>query len=457
MYAIVDVETTGLGGDHNRITEIAIAIHDGKRVVEEFHSLVNPGIPISPYVTGLTGIDNDMVMNSPAFADLADTIEQYTKDRIFIAHNAGFDYHIIRKEFQRAGMEFRRKKLCTVKLSRHIFPGLRSYSLGKLCSHLGIAIRDRHRAKGDTDATVILFEKLLQHDHEDIISKQLHPRSGESALPSLLPREVFDRLPETPGIYYFMDQKDHIIYVGKAINIKKRVLGHFYDKKAKEIAMSSETARIDFEETGSELLALIREAAEIKKHYPRYNTAQKRSPKAFGIISYTDRSGIIHLGYSPLKQVRQPLKVFYSVTGCIAFLEALCEKFDLCPRFTQLQSNSQTCSHYRIRNCPGICRGEEAPEAYNKRVLQSVRAIRDSGKNFMIVEKGRTSDEKALIEIRDDHYSGHGFIPADQSVLHYGELQHFITARQHYPDIQQIIGTYLDRGKNRNIIPEKKV
>ncbi|WP_461534479.1 exonuclease domain-containing protein [Sinomicrobium sp.] len=445
MYAIVDVETTGLGGDLNRITEIAIAIHDGKQLIDEFHSLVNPGIPISPYVTGLTGIDDTMVMNAPSFADLADTVEQYTKNKIFVAHNVGFDYHIIRKEFERAGMEFKRKKLCTVKLSRQIFPGLRSYSLGKLCSYLGITINDRHRAKGDTDATVVLFEKLLQHDHQSIIEKQLHPHSGESALPSLLPKEVFDRLPETPGIYYFIDQRDRIIYVGKAINIKKRVLGHFYDKKAKEIAMSSETSNIHFEETGSELLALIREATEIKKNYPKYNTAQKRSPKAFGIVHYTDRAGIVHLGYSLLKQVKQPLKVFYSVTACIAFLEDLCEKFDLCPKFTQLQSGVERCSHYKLKNCRGICEGNESVESYNERVLLAIESIQLSGKNLIIVEKGRTEDEKALIEIQNDNYFGYGFISVEHSLKRYEELQDFITPQQHYPDIQQIVDSYLER------------
>ncbi|MGS2740604.1 exonuclease domain-containing protein [Sinomicrobium sp. M5D2P17] len=452
MYAIVDVETTGLGGDANRITEIAIAIHDGNTLVEEFHSLVNPEVPISPYVTGLTGIDNDMVMDAPVFADIADTIAQLTEEKIFVAHNVGFDYNVIRKEFQRNGREFRRKKLCTVRLSRQLFPGLKSYSLGKLCSHLNIPIQDRHRAKGDTDATVILFEKLLQNDTQGIFTKQLNPRSGEITLPPLLPKKVFDKLPETPGIYYFIDERDTIIYVGKAINVKKRVLGHFYDKTAKEIALARETAHIDCEETGSELLALIRESTQIKQHFPKFNTAQKKPVRGYGIITYTDRRGVLHFGYNQLKLVTGPLKVFYTVTECLSFLEQVCEKYDLCPKFTQLQANVPHCSHYKLKNCRGVCRGEENPETYNERAEQAIQDIKDLQENFLIVEKGRTPDEKSLIEVRNGNYAGYGFIPEEERIEHYESFRDFITPQKYNGDIQQIITAYLTRNEKKNII-----
>lgn len=452
MYAIVDVETTGLGGEANRITEIAIAVHDGNTLLEEFHSLINPQVPISPYVTGLTGINNDMVMDAPVFEDLADTIRCFTEDKIFVAHSVNFDYNVIRKEFQRIGWDFRRKKLCTVRLSRQIFPGLKSYSLGRLCRHLDIEIQDRHRAKGDTDATVILFEKLLENDNKGVFARQLNPRSGEITLPPLLPKSVFDKLPETPGVYYFLDERDKVIYVGKAINIKKRVLGHFYDKKSREIALARETAHIDCEETGSELLALIRESTQIKQYFPRYNTAQKKPVKGYGIIAYTDRQGILHLGYNQLRIAPDPLKIFYTVTECLSFLEQVCEKYELCPKFTQLQTNVPHCSHYKLKNCRGICREKEKTEEYNERVEQAIEAIRSVREDFLIIEKGRTPGEKALIEVKSGNYAGYGFIPGEERIDRYENFRDFITPQKHNADIKQIINAYLARNTKKNIV-----
>ena len=158
MYTIIDIETTGNGIKGNRITEIAIFKYDGRQVVEEFTSLVNPECPIPYFITGLTGIDDQMVARAPLFSEIAETILELTRDSIFVAHSVNFDYGVIKEEFRQIGVDFIRKKLCTVRLSRRLIPGLRSYSLGKLCSAIDIPILDRHRARGDAQATVLLFE-----------------------------------------------------------------------------------------------------------------------------------------------------------------------------------------------------------------------------------------------------------------------------------------------------------
>ncbi|TLV01269.1 3'-5' exonuclease [Dyadobacter luticola] len=168
MYAIVDIETTG-GDGAARITEIAVFRHDGQRIVDFFHSLINPGIYIPPFITRLTGIDNAMVADSPTFCDVQDAVRALTKDAWFVAHNARFDYGFIKREFGAIDEYFQRDLLCTVQLSRKIFPGLRSYSLGNLCESLEICIENRHRAHGDAEATVRLFEKLLMHDQQKLI------------------------------------------------------------------------------------------------------------------------------------------------------------------------------------------------------------------------------------------------------------------------------------------------
>lgn len=173
MYAIVDIETTG-GGGNARITEIAVFRHDGEKIVDFFHSLINPEIYIPPFITRLTGIDNEMVKDAPTFCDVQDAVRAMTRDAWFVAHNAKFDYGFIKREFGALDEYFQRDLLCTVQLSRKIFPGLKSYSLGNLCQSLEILIENRHRAHGDAEATVRLFEMLLMNDRQKLIPIDLY-------------------------------------------------------------------------------------------------------------------------------------------------------------------------------------------------------------------------------------------------------------------------------------------
>ncbi|MBR9915723.1 MAG: GIY-YIG nuclease family protein, partial [Algicola sp.] len=284
MYTIIDVETTG---HSNRITEISIFKYDGKQIIDEFTSLVNPEMLIPDYITALTGIDNLMVADAPTFKEIAQDVLTITQDTIFVAHNVNFDYNVIRNEFKTIDIDFRRKKLCTIRLSRKLLQGHRSYSLGKLCNDLGIHITDRHRAKGDAEATVLLFEMLLNQNGADTVFNEfLKNSSKEATLPSHLPSSVFNSIPSSPGIYYFKDKKGKVIYVGKAKNLKKRVLSHFYSKTKKSLDMCRETRHIDFELSGSELIALLMEDAAIKHHFPKYNQQAKRKPKNYGLFSY---------------------------------------------------------------------------------------------------------------------------------------------------------------------------
>src|SRR5688572_4470236 len=225
MYAIVDIETTGGYADNHRITEIAIFLHDGLNVTERYHTLINPGRNIPYYITGLTGITHDMVRKAPSFPEVAEEIFRRLNGKVFVAHNAHFDYSFLKKEFEQAGINWHAKKLCTVRLSRKIIPGLRSYSLGSLSESLGISITNRHRAGGDAAATVKIFDQLLQRDRDNYILKTLKKNSGETILPPNLPKEQFDKLPVGCGVYYFHDVRGNVIYVGKAINIKKRIIG----------------------------------------------------------------------------------------------------------------------------------------------------------------------------------------------------------------------------------------
>ena len=191
MFSVVDIETTGNGYKGQKITEISIFTFDGKQVIDEFTSLVNPEQNIPPFITNLTGIDNAMVRNAPKFYEIAKKVEEITQDTIFVAHNVNFDYNIIQAEFKSLGFDFKRKKLCTVRLSRKIIPGLNSYSLGAICSSEKIPINGRHRAKGDAEATTELFRRLIERDDEFIINSFLNPRSRQATLPPLLDKKVY--------------------------------------------------------------------------------------------------------------------------------------------------------------------------------------------------------------------------------------------------------------------------
>ena len=437
IYTIIDVETTGQG---NRMTEISVFKYDGNTVIDEFTSLVNPNSFIPAHITALTGIDNALVANAPSFEEVANDILSITEDAVFVAHNVNFDYNVIQGEFKRLGIDFTRKKLCTVRLSRRLLPGHRSYSLGKLCKGLDINLVDRHRARGDAEATVILFQILLeQPEANDVFKEFLNKNSRESTLPPNLPKVTFEALPNTAGIYYFKDKKGKVIYVGKAKDIKKRVLSHFYSKTKKSLDMVRETGDIDFESSGSELVALLMEDAAIKLHFPIYNKIAKRTIQSFSIFSYEDRKGILHLASNKGRLVPNPIITFYNVRDVRAFLEKLCSKYNLCPKYCHLQEAVSECSHYNIKNCKGICKDDESVEDYNNRVLEAIYDISDNKDDIILKEKGRHVHEDAFVMIKGGAYLGYGFIEKGEAVNHIDDLESFLIPQKNNMDIQKIL------------------
>lgn len=437
MYTIIDVETSGTS---NRITEISIFKYDGKQIVDEFTSLVNPEVIIPVYITSLTGIDNAMVANAPTFSEVADDILAITEDTIFVAHNVNFDYNVIRNEFKTLGMDFNRKKLCTIRLSRKLIPGHKSYSLGKLCAALHIDIVGRHRARGDAEATVVLFEMLLQKEGaETVFNEFLKKTSKEATLPSHLPTSVFNNLSDKAGIYYFKNKKGTILYIGKAKNIKKRVLSHFYSKTQKSLDLCRETSDIDFELSGSELIAFLMEDAAIKEHYPEFNVVSKRAPKAYAIFSYEDRKGIKHLAYNTLKATPNALQTFSTIVDCRQYLEKMCTEFELCPKFCHLQEAVAQCSHYKITTCKGVCCDNETVSDYNIRVLAAITNTMESKQDLVLKQKGRNSYEEAFVLIKNNVYLGYGFLDKSEQINTPEDLENFLIPQKDNLDVQKIL------------------
>jgi DNA polymerase-3 subunit epsilon len=409
MYAIIDIETTGVSYKNGKITEIAILIHDGVKIVDEFTTLINPEQKIPWRIQQLTGINDRMVEQAPKFYEVAKKIVEMTEDRVFVAHNVSFDYNFIRQEFKYLGYDFQCEKLCTVKLSRKLIPGRRSYSLGKLCDEMGIANPQRHRAYGDAMATANLFGLLLSID----------PNPTEISLQGLnssLNHETIKNLPEETGVYYFLDENQEIIYVGKSLNIKSRVMSHLTNCTTKRaFEMKNKVVEIDYEITGSELIALLLEAHEISTRLPIYNRAQRRNSYNHGLFQYMDNEGYIRFRLSRMDDDENdaPLTTFNSKMAAKNFLFTIAEELQLCQKLCGLYTTKNSCFQYKIKECHGACIGEEPPDEYNIRAQKLVDRYLYKNKNFLLIDKGRTDDECSVVHVENCRYLGFGFTEKD--------------------------------------------
>jgi len=446
MYAIIDVETTGTGASYGKITEIAIVLHNGEAVTETYNTLINPECNIPWNITRLTGITNDMVAGAPKFYEVAKKIVELTAGRIFVAHNAQFDYSFVKEEFKRLGYDFKRKTICTVKLGRKLLPGHRSYSLGNICADLGIQITDRHRAIGDALATAKLFDILLSQNNlleSSLFVHQTYPLSTEKMA----------AIPGKTGVYYFYDAQGDLIYVGKSKDIHQRVMTHFSNSQTKKaIEMRDKIADVSWEETGSELVALLLESSEIKKHKPLYNRSQRRSAFNFGLFSFEDSAGYLHLKINPIVGEEIPLTTFHFQQEGLDYLHNLADKYALCKKLCHLDSNSGECFESQIHHCQGACIGLESPENYNLRVNKSVYPLQYRSPNFFVIDQGRKNDENAIIKISCGRYVGFGYISTESATNNLESLHDCIQKHNDNRDIRVIIKGYLNRSKNLKII-----
>jgi DNA polymerase III subunit epsilon len=455
MYAIVDIETTGGYAENHRITEIAIYQHDGIQITDSFHTLVNPERNIPFYITGLTGITTEMVLNAPDFKTIAPDIFSRLEGKVFVAHNAHFDYSFLKKEFEQAGINWQSKKLCTVRLSRKIIPGLRSYSLGSLAESLGITIPNRHRAGGDAEATSKIFDLLLRRDRDGHILKTLKRNSGETILPPNLPKEEFDKLPAKPGVYYFHDARGNVIYVGKAINIKKRIAGHFTGD-AREWSRSrirNDIHHVTYELTGNELIALILESQEIRRLWPKYNQAQKFKVEEWGIFDYEDRNGYLRFSVNVVTRGSRPLIRFSSKGDAWNFLWEKVHDFELCPKLSGLQLSKGLCFEHQTGECNGACIGVESTRKYNKRIEKAIRSFKEDGETAAIIGRGRSAEEQSVVLVEKGNYVGFGFFDRQiTSIADFESAKTLIKPSFETPTVQNLINSYLTNPRGAEVL-----
>lgn len=447
MYAIIDVETTGVNAKTDRITEIAIVLFDGQQIVKEYSTLINPEQKISYRITQITGINNQMVASSPKFYEIARDIVEMTEACTFVAHNAAFDYRFITAEFESLGYKYERKTLDTIKLARKFIPGLRSYSLGNLCDEIGIKINNRHRALGDALATTELFKRIyeFQPDLEGVSLKGLN---------SNLKKEKIDSLPQKTGVYYFYDDLGELIYVGKSTNIHSRIISHLNSTTTKKaLEMKNRIADVDYELCGSELVALLLESDEIKKNLPIFNRAQRRSLHTWGLYSFENEAGYSCLTLERAKNTTEtPLTLFSSKAQAQEQLFQLTENYELCQKLNGLYHSSGACFQYGIKICNGACIGKESTEDYNSRVDQIKTYFSFDHDNMILVDSGRSTDEKAIVIVEDGAYRGFGYIDENALNLSPDDIKSGIKNYTNNRDTQSIIRSYLRRKKVEKII-----
>ncbi|MBS3914580.1 MAG: GIY-YIG nuclease family protein [Bacteroidetes bacterium] len=436
LYAVVDIETTGGMPGNSRITEVCVVVTDGKNIKQRFETLLNPGVPIPSGITTLTGIDDAMVAAAPVFADIAQELHHLLHDKIFVAHNVNFDYSFIHREFEHLGLPFSVQKVCSAKAARKAFPGQRSYSLGNICAHLQIEIHNRHRAGGDADATATLLERIIAFAGEEILLEMAGRSSRQITLPPGIEWADIEKLPATPGVYYFLGNTGKPLYVGKAINLRKRVIQHFDRKRGKSALQLEQVKAIDFEETGSELMALLVEAEAIHRLWPAWNKAGKLPSNRYAIVHYPTAEGELRLQIARRSRGSAAGIPFSRLGDAKAALSKMISENGICA--------SRAFSNKGCKDPTCYC--QESAEArkgiHNARIEQALESHLKINEAFLILCRGRNEEETGVVYMRNGAVCGWGY--ADE--IHANSDPEFLVKK--IPDIastRAIAGMFLRR------------
>lgn len=402
IFAVTDIETTGSHASGNSITEIAIVLTDGKSELDRFETLLRPDHPIPIHITALTGIDNEMVADAPLFEDVADEIESFLSEGVFVAHNVGFDYSFIKKQFEEIGRKWNPTRLCTVRLTRKLVPGLSSYSLGNLCRYFGIQNISAHRAMSDTLATVELLHYLVSIDKDQHIQSQIRKNSPSSWLPNKVKETDYEALSDGPGVYYFRDEKGVLLYIGMSINVKKRVKQHFTGKmqSSRRQSFLKDIAHIDCQACGSEFLARLLEDHEIRQHWPKHNKAQKTSNRRFGIIEYQDQKRYIRWGVQSMRVGQSSMISFHSATAAREWLYQCAKAYFVNPEFFGLPDLEDQI--------------KDSPEEHAKKLNKIKNQIQVQRAKTILKTHGRTPNEMAIVYTENEEVLGYSFFDMDE-------------------------------------------
>ena len=439
MYAILDIESTGGKYNEEGITEIAIHRFDGHQVVDKFICLINPEREIQPFVAKLTGINNKMLRSAPKFHEVAKRIVEITEGTVLVAHNAQFDYRILRTEFRRLGYDFQRKTLCTVDLSKQLIPEAESHSLGKLARSLGIPMSDRHRANGDALATLKLFKLLLDKDSDKkIITEVIREETHGELSPNQL--DMVFNLPSEPGVYYLHDKDGEIIFLGKTKDIKKRVNQHFTNVGKIARKLQKETKKVTYETTGSELIAILKAYLEQKKNRPRYNHVSKKKLFTHTIDFSLNGTEHIVLDVEKDRTLEHKKMAFNGTEAAKSFLNKINEEFELCPS----SLGQEVCMSEQNKGIAENC-NEKVRAAFEKYSIQN--------KDIALTDRGRQTGERSFILIKNGRLQGFGFVDLNHQINNIHILESIMTPMKSDENTTFIVEAYLRKNNRLKTIP----
>lgn len=428
-FAVVDIETTGGNFHQDRIIEVAVVLHDGTRVLDEYTSLVNPERAIQPFISRLTGISNRMVRTAPTFDQLAEELFDILKGHIFVAHNVKFDYGFLKAAFKRADINFRAPHFCTVELSRIIFPGHPSYSLGKLSRSMGIQVLDRHRAYGDAAATAILLSKMMEEAPEVVMQAALSDELDSAHVPEQLSRAAIDALPEETGVYYFYDEEGRMLYVSKAKNIRQSVLSHFKVPLEKQSnALTAFISDVQYVATGNDMIAMLMEVDAILKHHPRFNKPMRAPSYKYGVYLAQDEQGFLELRSGRVQELPEiPFLQFTTQSKAEKAVSETMVRAQLLPTMKQVYSK----------------------EKYNSLLEKYIKEITYPAENCCLIDMGRDEEHKVFIWIRSFRCVGFTIHKGELHSLDLEELNGQVQPVRETPDLRRHLLQYIRKKKNR--------
>lgn len=441
MYAVIDLEATGGKPGTERIIEVAIFMFDGRRIVDQFITLVRPDVPIPPFVQKLTGIREQDVRTAPRFHEVAKRIVQMTEGAVFVAHNAPFDYRILREEFARLGFDYQRVVLDTIPLAEKFLPGMPAYGLSTLCTELNIAHTRKHRADGDARATVQLLQILLDKDREKYIEgvylKQ-PAATGKHKFSDQIARYV-----KTVGIYYLFNADGRVLYVGKSDQLRVRIDRHFLSTSEKALALQAEVASIRVEETGSLLLADILEHVELKKLKPPYNQAKDKFRLRFGLFPIETEDGVLW----DVRGIRRdpPALQVDSLADGVALLGGMAEARQwsladvLLPRLVP-------------QHAPEAAQTADLPRTVGE-ALEALEAFLWPEGVVIYLDRGREPGEKTAFWVDGGRFLGYAYVRLEQEVHDQATLKNRLTLLPQQPYLRSLLAEYVHSGRLQVVRP----
>ena len=375
----LDIETTGGSHTRDRITEVALIKIEGGEITATWETLINPGIPIPRQITGLTGITDEMVKHAPKFEDIAGDLYSHLEGMVITAHNSRFDYGFLKSEYKRMGGTLRQRTLCTVKLSRQLYPHVQGHSLDAIMNRFGLSTDARHRGMGDVQLMLDFLEAAKRELGSVKVLEAINEQLSGPTLPSGIDDSFLDQIQDVPGVYLFYDDTNLPLYIGKSVKLKTRVLNHFASDHVtrKEMEMAQRVKRIEWKETAGELGALLLEAKLIKKLQPTYNRFLRRNIKLYAIQLSEPLNDVPWLKVVCMDQVDPTdLEFLYGVfrtkKAAEDLIRNLASEFKLCPKVLGLEKGKGVCFAYQLNKCTGVCAGKEKHELHHLRLRNAL-------------------------------------------------------------------------------------